>query len=313
MNTETTASLQDLPLHKRSIVALDCETTGLKVEKGHNVIEIALVKQNPDGSLEEWSTLIKPTKRISPSNQAIHGITNAMVSNAQTFPDIYPQLVAFIKDCVLIAHNASFDFTFLDTECERHHLEKFSHTEVLDTLAISRRFFGFPRNNLSIVCHRFHLMTPHAHRALPDARNTMYLFWAMLEDIEAREGKSLTANELQDLCKKYHKHSEYKKSILQTIVQAKREHRRLSIDYISKDPSKPIRTTRELEITKWNSPFLEANCLLRGEPRRFHVKQIQRAELTSVIEPAPHESLLMASDTSNNYSVDPDDSPVSES
>ena len=54
-------------------------------------------------------------------------------------------------------------------------------------------------------------MTPHAHRALPDARNTIHIFWAMLEDIEQRVEKSLTVSELQALCEKYHKRGEYKK------------------------------------------------------------------------------------------------------
>lgn len=275
---------QELPIRERSVVAFDCETTGLKVEKGHNIIEIALVKHNPDGSIEEWSTLIKPTKRISASNQAIHGISPSMVHQAPSFEDIYSRLQNFLADCVLVAHNATFDIGFLKAEAERCNQPIISDDTVLDTLAMSRRFFGFPRNNLSVVSHRFHLMTPHAHRALPDARNTMHIFWAMLEDIEARVEKSLTVSELQALCEKYHKRGEYKKNIAKTITQAKRDNQRISIDYISRDPSKPIRTRRELEITKWDSPHLEANCLLRGEPRRFHLKQIQRAELTTLIE-----------------------------
>ena len=279
------STLVTVPIRNRSVVAFDCETTGLKSEKGHNIIEIAMVKHNPDGSVEEFSTLIKPIKRISPSNQAIHGISNYMVQDAPLFEDVHTQIQSFMKDCVLVAHNSSFDIDFLQSESNRVHLPIFSTTNVVDTLAMSRRFFGFPRNNLSVVAHRFHLMTPHAHRALPDARNTIHIFWAMLEDIEVRMEKHLTVKELQELCEKYHKRGTYKKAILSTIAQANREKRRLSIDYISKDPSKPIRTTRELDITKWNSPYLEANCLLRGEPRRFHVKQIQRAEMTDVIVP----------------------------
>ena len=282
----TTEELQDEPIRQRSVVGVDCETTGLHVEKGHNIIEIALVKHNPDGSVEEWSTLLKPTKRIAPSNQAIHGISPSMVHEAPTFDQIYTEFQTFIQSCVLVAHNATFDIGFLQEEAKRHCLEPISDAQVLDTLQLSRRFFGFPRNNLSVVSHRFHLMTPHAHRALPDARNTMHVFWAMLEDIEERCGKELTVTELQELCKKYHKRGEYKKNIAKTIGEAKKQHRRISIDYISKDPSKPIRTTRELEITRWASPHLEANCLLRGEPRRFHLKQIQRAEMTSQIESA---------------------------
>ena len=275
---------ESLPIRERSVVAFDCETTGLDVDKGHNIIEIALVKHNPDGSVEEWSSLVKPIKRISPSNQAIHGISPSMVEKAPSFDDIYPQLQEFIKDCILVAHNSTFDVGFLKAEAKRHNLPIISDDSVVDSLAMSRRFFGFPRNNLSVVSHRFHLMTPHAHRALPDARNTMYIFWAMLDDIEQRTEKSLTVSDLQALCEKYHKRGEYKKNIAKTIAQANREKRRISIDYISRDPSKPIRTRRELEVTRWDSPYLEANCMLRGEPRRFHLKQIQRAEFTTEVE-----------------------------
>ena len=142
-------------------------------------------------------------------------------------------------------------------------------------------------------------MTPHAHRALPDARNTIHIFWAMLQDIEQRVERSLTVSELQALCEKYHKRGEYKKNIAKTITQANRDKQRISIDYISRDPSKPIRTRRELEITKWDSPHLEANCLLRGEPRRFHLKQIQRAELTTMIDDSPLERV--ADDSTTAY------------
>ena len=134
---------KDLPLRKRSVVALDCETTGLKVEKNHNIIEIALVKHNPDGSIEEWSTLIKPTKRISASNQAIHGISPSMVQQAPSFADIYPKLETFITDCILVAHNAEFDVGFLRAEAQRNNLPIISDVAVVDTLAMSRRFFGF--------------------------------------------------------------------------------------------------------------------------------------------------------------------------
>ncbi len=279
MNEESTTTV---PIRQRSVVALDCETTGLRPDKGHNIIEVAMVKHNPDGSVEEFSTLIKPIKRISPSNQAIHGISPTMVREAPPFEDVYEKIQTFTHECVLIAHNAKFDMDFLQSEAKRVNLPLFSTKNVIDSLTLSRRFFGFPKNNLSVIAHRFHLMSPHAHRALPDARNTLHIFWAMLDDIEAREGTQLTVSQVQALCEKYHKQGAYKKNILNTITQANREQRRISIDYISKDPNKPIRTTRELEVTKWRKPYLEANCLLRGEPRRFHIKQIQRAEFTDL-------------------------------
>ena len=267
-----------LPIRQRPIVCLDCETTGLSTEKGARIVEVALVKQFPDGHIEEWSTLVNPEIEMHPSNVKIHGISNTMVAKAPLFSDVWPQLEQFLDDSILIAHNASFDVGFLHAEAERLGVT-LPELDIIDTLEISRRLFGFPRNNLSIVAHRFNLLVHNAHRALPDARNTFHVFWAMLDDIEDREGKALTSDELRDLCKTHEKQGAFRLAVIQAVVQSYRNKQRLSIDYISRHPEKPIRSERIIEVTKWDSPYVEANCLLRGEPRRFHIKQIQRAEL----------------------------------
>ena len=101
----------------------------------------------------------------------------------------------------------------------------------------------------------------------------------MLEDIEMRQEERLTSDSLRKLCEHHIKKGPYREGILRAIIQAYKQKNLLKIDYISRDPQKPIRTQRTIEVTRWNSPYLEANCLLRGEQRRFHLKQIQRAEL----------------------------------
>ena len=103
------------------------------------------------------------------------------------------------------------------------------------------------------------------------------IFWAMLDDIEQRTEKQLTVYLNYKNCVRNTTNGvSIKRTSPKRLHKPKENNQRISIDYISRDPSKPIRTRRELEVTKWDSPHLEANCLLRGEPRRFHLKQIQR-------------------------------------
>ncbi len=278
--------IESLVIRDRCVVSIDCETTGLHVEKGHRIVEVALVKHHPNGRVEEWSSLVNPECEMTPSNVAIHGISNSMVSKAPLFKNVWPTIRCWIKDAIIIAHNAPFDIGFLQSEVSNINAQM-DDVDILDTLLLSRRFFGFPRNNLSAVSHRFHLMTPNAHRALPDARNTLHIFWAMLDDIEVRNQQQLTSRNLRQLCEHYEKRGPFRNGILKAIIQAHKNKSLLNIDYISRDPNKPIRTQRTIEVTRWNSPYLEANCFLRGEPRRFHLKQIQRAEICPQ-EEKPH-------------------------
>ena len=136
-------SSNELPIRERSVVAFDCETTGLHVEKNHNIIGIALVKHNPDGSIEEWSSLIKPTKRISASNQAstasLHLWFNKpliLKTSIQNFKRLFQTV--FWSHTIL-----KFDVGFLKAEAQRNNLPVISDATVVDTLAMSRRFLGF--------------------------------------------------------------------------------------------------------------------------------------------------------------------------
>ena len=108
-----------LPIRERSVVAIDCETTGLHVENGDRIVELALVKQHPDGRTEEWSSLLNPECEMSPSNVAIHGITNAMVSAAPVFSSVWSTIKNWIDDSIIVAHNAPFDLVFYSLKFPR--------------------------------------------------------------------------------------------------------------------------------------------------------------------------------------------------
>ena len=129
-----------------TMVTFDIETTGLDSEK-EDIIEIAGLKftfERKDGKLStreisSFSSLTKPTKMIPDDAIRIHGITNAMVEGA---PDLKPVLHDFIRFCglspILVAHNASFDASFIAKAVRRAGLVM-PENPIIDSLKIVRK------------------------------------------------------------------------------------------------------------------------------------------------------------------------------
>lgn len=94
---------------------LDVETTGLEVGEGHRICEVAVVRMRGDGTVvDEYSTLVNPGRPIH--NDHFHHITAAQAANAPTFADIAGDLVAYLSDAVVVAHNLPFEEKFLEAE-----------------------------------------------------------------------------------------------------------------------------------------------------------------------------------------------------
>lgn len=103
-------------LSQKDWVILDTETTGLDDAE---IIEIAIIARTGKALL---NTLIKPSISIPAEATEIHGITDAMVANAPTFPDVYPRIVEILKDKRVIIYNAEFDIKILNYCCRLHDL-----------------------------------------------------------------------------------------------------------------------------------------------------------------------------------------------
>lgn len=277
--TEKIESLVDQKLRDIPWVALDFETTGLYEEKGDRAIEIALVKRWPDGREEHWSSLLHPERQIPIGSQNIHGITNRMVYGAPKFREVYPLVKDFLSGSVLLAHNSDFDTRFLISECKKSDLEPIQLEAEIDTLSISRNCFGLPRNNLTAVSTRFQLLVSNAHRALPDAHNTLKSFENMLDDLEARFQQSFTTTSLNEMIHEHAKRGIAKKEILETLEEAFEKKQKIAIHYISRDPNKDLRTERIIKVVKLRLPYIDAYCYLRKAERVFYIKQIQMAEI----------------------------------
>ena len=159
-----------MSLADRSVL-FDTETTGLDPLTGDRVIEVAcleLVRELPTGQV--FHRLVDPLRDIPAGASRVHGLTRADLVGKPRFEEIAEELLTFLGDSPLIAHNAPFDFGFLDAEFARAGLPALDRGRMVDTLAIAkRRFPGLP-NSLDALCRRFDidLTERTSHNALLD-------------------------------------------------------------------------------------------------------------------------------------------------
>lgn len=126
-------------------VVLDVETTGLSPWKGDRVIEIGAVALEGGDLMAEFSTLIQVPRAIPICASQINGITDEMLIGQPTPDEVFPALEAFIRDSILVAHNAQFDLRFLRHEFKRLRIS-LPHRHIC-TLEMSRSRFPHLRNH----------------------------------------------------------------------------------------------------------------------------------------------------------------------
>ena len=154
-------------------VLFDTETTGLDPASGHRIIEIAaleLVRDLPSG--RRFHALIHPDRDIPDDAIRIHGITLDRLVGKPRFAGVVDALLEFFGDVSLVAHNAPFDFGFVNAELKLAGKPPLDRDRMVDTLAMAKtRFPGLP-NSLDALCRRFgiDLSERTSHNALLDCR-----------------------------------------------------------------------------------------------------------------------------------------------
>ncbi|MCY4255661.1 MAG: exonuclease domain-containing protein [Gammaproteobacteria bacterium] len=138
-------------------VAVDVETTGLRVEDGHRVISVAcveLVDRQLTG--REFYRLVNPERPIPEKSFRIHGISNEQVAGQPRFSDLAGEFLDFVRGAELLGHNLEFDRGFLDEELRRagreERLEQLCK-KLTCTLHMARARWHGQRNNLDDLCH----------------------------------------------------------------------------------------------------------------------------------------------------------------
>ena len=155
-------------LFDRPVACLDVETTGTSPQHDR-ITEIGIIEMMPDGSVSEWSTLVNPETRIPEFIEQLTGITNRMVEDAPTFPQIADKLRERLEGRVFVAHNARFDYAFIKNEFQR--MEESFRADTLCTVRLSRRLYPqHYKHNLDSLIQRLGIEMEERHRALADAR-----------------------------------------------------------------------------------------------------------------------------------------------
>ncbi len=147
----------DSRLEMREIV-FDTETTGFDPKDGHRLVEFAGVELHervPTGRYLHFH--VNPGRAMPAEAEAIHGLSDAFLADKPPFAAKAAELVEFLSDAVLIAHNAQFDMRFLNFELERCGHAKLDSGRVVDTLELARKRFPGAKHTLDALCQRFQI------------------------------------------------------------------------------------------------------------------------------------------------------------
>ena len=160
--------------YSKNYVVFDLETTGFSASK-NRITEIGAVKIINGKPADVANELINPKTDIPWSITKLTGITNDMVKDKKTIEDVLPRFLKFCGDATLVAHNASFDASFIAHNAKILGL-KFEN-EILDTLTFSRELLPHLENHrLHTVAKELGINMHRAHRAKDDAIATAKIF-----------------------------------------------------------------------------------------------------------------------------------------
>jgi DNA polymerase-3 subunit epsilon len=154
-------------------IVFDTETTGLNPASGDRVVEIGCVEIfNRVETGRHFHAYFNPERDMPFEAQEVHGLTNLFLSDKPRFAEKVEELLEFLEDSPLVAHNAGFDFGFLNFELERCGRPAVSLCRMRDTLALARTKHPGAKHSLDALCMRFGIDRSQRvkHGALLDAQ-----------------------------------------------------------------------------------------------------------------------------------------------
>ena len=193
----------------------DLETTGFNPDTD-GITEVAVCKVRNGEIIDEYTTFVNPEKPIPFNVQELTHITDEMVADAPKMEKMIPEFLEFCKGCVLVAHNAHFDVSFIENKAKKLGLE--FNPYVIDTYEMSLELYNAVENHkLGTLVEYLGIPLEGAHRAINDTRATAKMFIRMKEDcikehIEINnyiftnisdKSKNLPANHIIILAKNY--------------------------------------------------------------------------------------------------------------
>lgn len=148
-------------------IVLDTETTGLDYTK-EKMVEFAAVRLENGKIKDEFQTLINPEQHIRKSSMAIHGITQEMVADAPTEAEIMPKILEFIGDYPIVAHNAIFDYSFINEASKRVTGNEIHNTRIDSQQMFKEIYPDLESHGLEALTNKFKVELNNHHRAMAD-------------------------------------------------------------------------------------------------------------------------------------------------
>ncbi|MGM8214507.1 PolC-type DNA polymerase III [Bacillaceae bacterium W0354] len=171
---------KDVPLEDATYVVFDVETTGLSATYD-KIIELAAVKVHNGEIIDRFESFANPHQKLSQTTIQLTSITDDMVKNAPEIEEVMQKFYDWMDDCILVAHNASFDIGFLNAQLKRMNIEKVTNP-VIDTLELARFLYPDLKNHrLNTLCKHLNIELTQHHRAIYDAEATGYLMWNLIK------------------------------------------------------------------------------------------------------------------------------------
>ena len=149
-------------------IVFDTETTGLDPQTGDRLVEIGcieLVNRVPTG--EVFHAYFNPERDMPAEAEAVHGLSSTFLSDKPLFGELAADFLEFIGESPMVAHNAGFDFAFINAELALCTMEPVDRARMVDTVAIARRKHPGAKLSLDALCTRYGI--DRSHRTKPGA------------------------------------------------------------------------------------------------------------------------------------------------
>ncbi|MEO8088556.1 MAG: 3'-5' exonuclease, partial [Bacteroidota bacterium] len=168
-------SLVNSPLNLSSRFAIvDIETTG-SWNASTGITEIAILIHDTKQVVDSYQTLINPGSPVLPFVTRLTGITNEMLLDAPTFPEVAKKIWEMTDNCIFVAHAVNFDYSYIHRAFKE--LGADFRRKKLCTVRLSRKIFpGYNSYSLGNICSSLGIQFQDRHRAMGDAQATVKLF-----------------------------------------------------------------------------------------------------------------------------------------
>jgi DNA polymerase-3 subunit epsilon len=163
-------------LQDEIFICLDCEATGLEIAS-EEIIEIAVIKFNFQGIIEQFDTLVDPERPIPPESTAVHHITDDMVKGKPKIGDVLPKVIEMVGNHVVMGHNIGFDLNFIIDSAKKRNIPcNIDLQNSIDTVRLARLYGESASNKLEDLRKHFNIPEEGAHRALNDVVVNIQVF-----------------------------------------------------------------------------------------------------------------------------------------